>query len=129
MANNPHTPPESPKGHDFADDCGGNGWCRFMPAAIRPAGADGRRAGHRHSLEAVAAWVEEQQARWKIVETCTRCKPERPLVAEEVQAHALNHAPDHLRSLARDIAALPDADRRDLLEMFRRPSSAMLRND
>ena len=96
------------KGHDFSDACGGAA-CAFMPAALRP-------GGRAHSPERVAAWAEEMAARWSFVETCEACG--RELVAEEAAAHRLAHVPEPIRSLARDLAALPRDQRTALLGLF-----------
>lgn len=106
-----HLDDGSPKGHDFGDDCSGAGYCKFSPVVMRP----GQR---RHTPELYQAWVDAQTERWKIVATCTRCRPHRPLVAEEVETHRLNHVPEAIRSIARDLARLDPAQRRDVLDLF-----------
>jgi hypothetical protein len=65
-----------------------------------------------------AQWVAENNKRWAIVGQCMECG--RDLVAEEVVPHRLNHVPDRLRSLARDVAALPIETRLELFGLFTR---------
>src|SRR5687768_16790707 len=79
MAENPHTYSEqnpTPKGHTFTAES------PFVPPSLRP-------GGRLHGPERLQSWLDEQNARWKIVETCRQCKPSRPLVAEEVLPHRL----------------------------------------
>ncbi len=103
-----------------------------MPQIIRPMvlRADGAlREGRRYSPDAVNAWIAEQTERWKLVAVCHVCKPNRPLVAEEVQPHALMHVPEHLRPMARDLARMDEPDRKEILDLFSRPIERILAPD
>jgi hypothetical protein len=88
------------KGRTFSDP-------DLLPAAMR---------NGQVSADRVQDYVETNNTRWAIVKECSAC--DESLVAEEVVAHALSHAPEHIRSLARDIQALSPEVRLELFELF-----------
>jgi hypothetical protein len=71
----------------------------------------------RMSPEKQAAWAEKETQRYAIVERCKVCK--RPLIAEEVQAHKLNHFPYQVRPLARMLVELNPKARTELLKLIK----------
>jgi methionine salvage enolase-phosphatase E1 len=113
---NGHDKASSVVGHDFRDGCGASGVCRFVPAVLRP-------GGRRHTPEALEAWIAAHEVRWRVAATCAECGEE--LVAEEVVAHRLGHVPEGVRSLARDLTALPIGDRLAFLGLFDRKSGKL----
>lgn len=54
--------------------------------------------------------AETLTERYRVLEDCKECS--RPLIAEEVLAHKMNHLPDRVRSLVRTVMAA-DVDVRD----------------
>ena len=86
------------KGRDFND-------LELQPRSIREGDPNERKA-----------WIYEQNERWKIVDECDQCG--RPLVAEEVVSHRMNHVPELLRPLARDMVRLTPEQRVELMRLF-----------
>jgi hypothetical protein len=68
----------------------------------------------RMSADKQVHWAERETQRYRIVEHCKMCK--RPLIAEEIQAHKLNHIPYTLRPLARMLLNFPP---KTLAELFK----------
>lgn len=77
----------------------------------------------REAAEKIRARLGDERfaayaARFRVVGVCRECG--RELVAEEVVPHRLNHVPESIRGLARDVAALPPEKRLELFALFNR---------
>lgn len=57
-------------------------------------GIDDPRIPHSirsRSSEDIQAWVDKENERLAVVDTCTQCSPSHPLMASEVAPHKLTH--------------------------------------
>lgn len=45
----------------------------------------------RWSRERIQAWVDQANGEFAVVDVCTRCEPEHPLIAREIEPHYLTH--------------------------------------
>lgn len=66
--------------------------------------------------EKVQAWVDEHNERYQVVETCETC--DRPLIQEELLAHAIKHVSPQARGAIGTVMNLPEQFQRETLEFL-----------
>ena len=79
-----------------------------------------RDGNARFSSEVMATKAAELTEHYAIVETCSQCSPSRPLIASEVLAHRLKHAPNStVRSMVATVLQQSPENQKLVLEMLK----------